>query len=78
MKTAISISDTLFERAERFARQRGLSRSQLYATALQRYIDNWSGDQVTQQINEVCSDVDTTLSQESASASRRTLRKAQW
>ena len=78
MKTAISISDTLFERAERFARQRGLSRSQLYATALQRYIDNWSGDQVTQQINEVCSEVDTTLSQELASESRRTLRKAQW
>lgn len=38
MKTAISIPDAVFEEAERLARQRGLSRSELYATAVAEYV----------------------------------------
>jgi len=38
MKTAISIPDPVFEEAERLARQRGMSRSELYARAVAEYI----------------------------------------
>jgi metal-responsive CopG/Arc/MetJ family transcriptional regulator len=38
MKTAISIPEQLFEAAEQFARGRGMSRSELYTTALRQYL----------------------------------------
>jgi metal-responsive CopG/Arc/MetJ family transcriptional regulator len=38
MKTAISIPDAVFEEAERLARQRGWSRSELYANAVAEYL----------------------------------------
>lgn len=40
MKTAISIPDEIFDEAERLARARGLSRSELYATAVSAYISS--------------------------------------
>ncbi|MCX7783869.1 MAG: hypothetical protein N2318_09555 [Meiothermus sp.] len=49
MKTAVSIPDHLFVEAEKLAKQRGLSRSQLYAEALQKLLD----EEVTQQLNRV-------------------------
>ncbi|MBN3906305.1 MAG: ChpI protein [Nostoc sp. NMS1] len=47
MKTAISIPDPLFETAEEFAKLMGLSRSQLYAVALQEYLQSHKQEQIT-------------------------------
>jgi metal-responsive CopG/Arc/MetJ family transcriptional regulator len=38
MKTAISVPDEIFEEADRLARQRGMSRSELYARAVAEYV----------------------------------------
>jgi len=38
MKTAISLPDEIFEEAERLARQRGMSRSELYARAVAEFV----------------------------------------
>ena len=38
MKTAISIPNAIFEEAERVAKRRGLSRSELYANAVDEYV----------------------------------------
>jgi len=38
VKTAISIPDVIFEEAERVAKRRGLSRSELYAKAVDEYV----------------------------------------
>lgn len=38
MKTAISIPDAVFEDAERLAKRRGWSRSELYANAVAEYV----------------------------------------
>lgn len=38
MKTAISLPDEIFEEAERLAKQRGMSRSELYAKAVAEYV----------------------------------------
>lgn len=53
MKTAISISDELFESAERFAGRMGMSRSDLYSTALRQYLREHRSEGVTERLNEV-------------------------
>ena len=53
MKTAISIRDEIFEAAERTARALGMSRSELYATAVKEFVARHSGDRVTERLNEV-------------------------
>lgn len=51
VKTAISLPDPLFERAEQHAAAHGLGRSQLYATALERYLDAIDADQSSEHID---------------------------
>jgi metal-responsive CopG/Arc/MetJ family transcriptional regulator len=53
MKTAVSLPDPLFEAAERVAARLGLSRSQLYARAIARFVREQSGDAITEAINRV-------------------------
>ncbi|MBD2608547.1 ChpI protein [Scytonema hofmannii FACHB-248] len=61
MKTAISIPDTIFEAAENFAKRMGLSRSELYAIALQEYLKVHRGDRITEQLDAVYADEDSSL-----------------
>lgn len=58
MKTAISLPDELFTRAERAAASRGVSRSQLYATAVARYLDELGENQEICDIDEALSSAD--------------------
>ena len=58
MKTAISISDTLFEKAEKTARYMGIPRSKLYVIALEDYLSRNNGEMVTKKLNEVYSKID--------------------
>lgn len=53
MKTAISIPDPIFEAAEELARRLGMSRSELYATAVSQYLDSFQDAAVTQALNEL-------------------------
>ena len=56
MKTAISVPDPIFEAAEDLARRLGMSRSQLYTTAITRFLDSFDDEAVTQALNEVYSE----------------------
>jgi predicted transcriptional regulator len=78
MKTAVSIPDDLFERAEELAEYRGVSRSDLYTAALRQYVDRERGDWVTSQINEVCDEMDSETDKFVEEAARRTLREQSW
>lgn len=53
MKTAISIPDATFERAERRAHELGVSRSQLYSTAVEGWLDSHDAGHLTEQIDQV-------------------------
>ncbi len=55
MKMAISIPEELFESAERFARGRGMSRSELYATALRHYLREHRSEGITERLDEIYS-----------------------
>jgi len=58
MKTAISLSDSLFEVAEQTARYLGIKRSQLFVLALEEYISKHNGEMITKKINEVYDSID--------------------
>jgi metal-responsive CopG/Arc/MetJ family transcriptional regulator len=53
MKTAISLPDNLFEAAEQLAKRLGLSRSKLYATAIEEYLCAHRDEAVTELLNRV-------------------------
>jgi metal-responsive CopG/Arc/MetJ family transcriptional regulator len=53
MKTAISLPDRLFSSADALARRLGMSRSQLYATALAEYLAKHQAAKVTERLNSV-------------------------
>lgn len=78
MKTAISLPDDLFVAADDFATAHGISRSQLYATALREYIENHSRADLTERINAACAELDTQLPDDMAQKTRRKLLEAEW
>ena len=53
MKTAISIPDATFESAERLAKRLGISRSQLYSTAIGELIEKYRYSGVTEQLDAI-------------------------
>jgi len=52
MKTAISLPDVVFERADQLASKMRVSRSQLYVMALEKFISEQERDNVTTKIND--------------------------
>lgn len=59
VKIAVSIPDPLFEAAERLARQRRVSRSALYAEALELLLaGHHDTSRITAQLDDVYADVD--------------------
>lgn len=53
MKVAISVPDPVFQAAERFAKERGIPRSQLFAEALEEYLDQHGSEAMTAQLDRV-------------------------
>ena len=57
MKTAVSLPDRLFRAADRLAKQRGISRSQLYSEALQQYLQRNDEQALTDAVNRALAGV---------------------
>ncbi len=77
MKVAVSIPDALFRRAERLARRRKMSRSQLYATALERLVDVEDDSQITRRLDAVYDAQDSGLDASLVAAQAEAVRE-QW
>lgn len=78
MKTAISIPDPLFHAAEQFAQENGLSRSELFARALQLYLQTYRSKEITEALNEVYAERNSTLDPGFAVAQAQILPKDEW
>ena len=78
MKTAISVRDNLFQRAERYSKKKKISRSQLFSEALEEYLDKREEENLIAKINEVCDKVDTSLDPFWKEAQSRALSKEKW
>jgi hypothetical protein len=57
MKTAVSIPDPIFRKADKAAKDLGVSRSGLYALALEEYLKSRRPMRVTEKLNEVYADL---------------------
>ncbi|MCW7472474.1 ChpI protein [Leptospira levettii] len=82
MKTAISIPDDLFVSAENTAKKLGIPRSQLFAKALEEFIQNHSKETITEKLNEVyvngANNKDHSLSEASVAMLRNSLKNDSW
>ena len=78
MKTAISLPDELFDEADEVAERIGMSRSQLYATALAEYLAKFRSHSVTARLNDVHSVTESSRDEALRSAARKTVRRAEW
>ena len=61
MKTAISLPDDLFQRAEKEASRRRVSRSELYRLALVEYLSKVSDDEITARLNSLYANQESAL-----------------
>ena len=78
MKTAISVPDHVFEAAEEFARRMGLSRSELYSSAVAEYLEVNRSSGVTAQLNQVYSDEDSAISENLMTFQLNSLPQDDW
>ena len=78
MKTAVSIPDVLFQRADELAHRTGKSRSQLYQEALVEYLDRRAPSAITAALNSVVDEVGTGVDEWTAEAGRRVLESTEW
>lgn len=78
MKTAISIPDPIFQAAETLANRLGISRSELYAKAMESYIEQTKNKDVTALLNQVYSDINNSLAQEDSNLQFSSLDKEEW
>lgn len=78
MKTAVSIPDELFRRAEHMARKTGKSRSRLYQEALFEYLLRRDPGAVTEAMDEALADIDFRPDPWLTEAGRQTLERSEW
>ena len=78
MKTAISIPDDVFSRAEELARQRRISRSALFTQAVEEYLARHREEQITEKLNEVYAAEDSALDPILSEIQNRSVLKEEW
>ncbi len=76
VKTAISLRQSLFDEAERLARELGVSRSQVFARALEAFIRQHENQTLLDQINAAYEDSPDTEEQAQLRGMRRLHRRA--
>jgi predicted transcriptional regulator len=78
VKTAISLPDELFERAEKIARRMKKSRSEVYREALAEYVARHEPEAVTATMDAVLDAVGEEPDGFVARATKRTLARSEW
>jgi metal-responsive CopG/Arc/MetJ family transcriptional regulator len=78
MKTAISLPDEVFVRADRLAKRLRKTRSELYREAVTEFIARHDPDEVTSAMNRVVDDVGAAPDAFSKAAAKRVLRRTEW
>ena len=58
MKTAVSLPNILYEKAEKTASYMRIPRSKLYAMALEEFIEKHNGQMIMEKINNVYEKID--------------------
>ena len=78
MKTAVSIPDNVFRRAEKLAKKRKISRSKLFTEAIESYLNEHDEDEITRKLNDVYSKEDSSLDPFWKELQSRALPREEW
>ncbi len=78
MKTAVSIPDEVFQRAERLARRTKKSRSKLFSDAIAEYVARHAPEEVTEAMDAALKKLDHQHDDFVSFAARRTLARSEW
>jgi metal-responsive CopG/Arc/MetJ family transcriptional regulator len=78
MKTAISLPDPLFEAAEKLAKRMKVSRSALYARAVEDFVRRNDPDDLTAELNRVLAYEPQERDAFIDAAAAKTLRRVEW
>ncbi len=78
MKIAISVPDSVFEPADELAEELGISRSELYSTAVAEYLAKHRAEDVTARLNDVYAREPSGLPPEVRRAQARSVGKSDW
>ena len=78
MKTAISVPDALFQSADKLAKQLGMSRSELYSTAVKQFVDAQQRELDRIKLEEVYSEDDSEPDKVLSTLQWLTIEKEDW
>ena len=78
MKTAISLPDELFAAADGLAERLGVSRSNLFATALAEFLAKHQSRRVTERLDAVYATESSALDPVIRKAQRKTILRDKW
>ena len=78
MKVAVSIPEKIYLATEKLASERGVSRSALYAQALERMLKEIEDQALTDSYNRLCQLEDTRLDPAWQAQSNQMLKKVEW
>jgi metal-responsive CopG/Arc/MetJ family transcriptional regulator len=78
MKAAVSLPDSLFEAAEELANRLGISRSELFAAALEAYLRGYRQAGVTEKLNEVYGQEESSLDPVISAIQSVSLSRDEW
>jgi metal-responsive CopG/Arc/MetJ family transcriptional regulator len=78
MKTGISIPDKVFRSADALAKRLGISRSELYTTAIAEFLSKNQGRYVTARLDAVYGEEDSSLSPNLVQLQVKSLAHEEW
>ena len=78
MKTAVSVPDPIFRAADKLAHRLGMSRSKLFSTAVQRFMQQYDDDAITAMLNKYYEEKTSALDPALQSIQSRSVRKDEW
>jgi len=78
MKIAIYIPDKIFRSADALAKRLGISRSELYATAVNEFLLRHREHRVTARLNELYSEEDSSMSHDLIRIQSQSLPQEEW
>ena len=78
MKTAVSIPESIYRSADSFAKRHGLSRSELYATAVAEFLSRRRSKQVTAKLDSIYEEIDSGLDRPVAKLQTRSIKSETW
>lgn len=78
MKTAISVSDDVFELSERLAKKLKVSRSKIFAMGVKKLAEEHDEQELIANINKVCEKVDTSVDPALFKMTMMSLPKDEW